>query len=265
MKKITYSALLLLLLSPLFSSLSYAGIYGTDNRYPMYSSQYPFSTIGSLRASDGTNGCTATLISPCHILTAAHCLRDRDGKMLTDSWRFTANQETFSLSEFISAPKWSEQLSTDWAVAKVRGNPGKRFGYMKLSTESAAETVAAQRRYILAGFSGDYYGGYTATIDDETYIPAHGNNESKVTADVLYFLSNTFEGSSGAAIWYLDEKNEAVIVGVNTRGQFGPNRTQIYLPEKSQIKNVDRMGNAPATRLFYKQATDYIKNYSCEP
>lgn len=53
-------------------------IIGADDRYSCFSRQYPYKAAGMLELTypDGTFICSATLIAPNFVLTAAHCIFD---------------------------------------------------------------------------------------------------------------------------------------------------------------------------------------------
>lgn len=81
-----------------------AAVIGQDDRHQVGdSSSFPFRTIGLIETDDAT--CTATLIGPQQILTAAHCLVDLQGQA-----RWKRNPYFTAASSGIGDQKYPTQL-----------------------------------------------------------------------------------------------------------------------------------------------------------
>lgn len=68
-------------------------IIGEDNRQPIDSSVYPYTTIGQLRYTEVGSGaaylCTGTLFSERHVITNAHCVYNKDLQLFHSGWEFS--------------------------------------------------------------------------------------------------------------------------------------------------------------------------------
>lgn len=87
-------------------------VIGPDDRFPVLSRQYPWSTMGRLEWRDRgqiVSTCTATLIGPDTIITNSHCLTYR---------RYNSDSQSFD-SYFIEADKYSQLLSQDNGQSKM--------------------------------------------------------------------------------------------------------------------------------------------------
>jgi hypothetical protein len=65
-------------------------IIGADDRFSCYNRQYPYKAAGMLELTypDGTFICSATLIAPNYVLTAAHCIFDWETGLWVNNMTF---------------------------------------------------------------------------------------------------------------------------------------------------------------------------------
>lgn len=171
--------LLLATLLLLPAALLPAAIIGSDDRYPQSDSgQFPFRAIGLLEGDDAT--CTATLIGPQHILTAAHCLLDvrqpgqwrrnlyftaaRNGlgeqpyasqrvvrgwvdSRYIDAMATLHRQQQLNLNSSQSAAKEAfikQTLALDYAVAELDQEIGRETGWLGLQTLDSTQPPLLQ-------------------------------------------------------------------------------------------------------------------------
>lgn len=202
----------------------YSAVYGRDNRKLM-KTEYPWRAIGALLLNNEIN-CTATLIDSCYVLTAAHCVSNSDGSAKAiDSLSFQGSNHgpKAQAKDFIFG-RYDLDATWDWAIVKLDKNLGDQLGYLGVQNTSGTD-VDISLSYNVAGYSADVgNNGKEATVDDEVKVRYHHNSST----NFIYHNANSYKGSSGAAIFYFNEKNEPWIVGVNTRATLNADGRQLY-------------------------------------
>ena len=167
-------------------------IIGTDEREPMLTRAYPWSTVGRLEwqlASDPISSCTATLVQSDIILTNSHCLLlpvSRENSEEPDGVFINANQYSQLLQAETTVPKlifkpsmingvaldeaavialetgWTiddYDPAKDWALMKLDAPLGNIYGYLgwrdlDFSNNDVIEALFESTN--LVGYSGDF-------------------------------------------------------------------------------------------------------------
>ncbi|MBW4571312.1 MAG: trypsin-like serine protease [Tolypothrix carrinoi HA7290-LM1] len=195
------------------------GTIGPDNRIPMLSRKYPWSTIGRVQgttADANSYHCTGALIAEDIILTNAHCVIDPETGKLSQRIRFLPNvidgqvQDTRDVAEVVDVVygtnfKDGAKLdANDWAVMKINKPLGRKYGYLGVKSVASSTLVRNQKKYFFVGYSGDFPGakyqqyfsagaGWTASFQA-------GCSILKEQANFLLHDCDTAKGSSGGPI-----------------------------------------------------------------
>jgi protease YdgD len=207
--------------------------FGRDDRMLLDTTVFPWSVVGEVTFESGPQ-CTATLIGPDILVTAAHCImRERGvrtrGEFLTATGRADGGLKANVIGHFLS-PRYSRQRfeetrevdGLDWALLRIDQRLGDELGFVEVRDVFSGAGEAAVRGVDLyqAGFSWD------------TGVHLSGN----VGCHALdVFDDNTFShecdtthGDSGSP-FMVREGESYRLVGVDSRFRSNPGGSFIYV------------------------------------
>jgi V8-like Glu-specific endopeptidase len=196
----------------------------TDDRAQVTDSNaFPAYTVGWLWSQDQKGNwstCTASLIGPKTVITAAHCVYDHEtGGWATDI-RFLpgvtdAASAPFGEFEWNSAnilkgfidnydgTNYGSVLPWDLAEIELVDNAGEQLGWLGVKVDTAADFKAT-----ILGYPGDKPDGTMWQTSCDVPTANFGDQ-------VFWHTCNTAPGSSGSAMWEDDGKGNLSIRGIN--------------------------------------------------
>lgn len=196
-----------------------AGIYGEETRELARSLRFPESAIGRLN-----DKCTSTLVTRCHIVTAAHCVLNNQKEPLEKN-EFVLSRRVMpdrNLGELainvmsdIEGYQKNPTLMNDVAFVRLTENVGELVGHFAVEHPNdwtSVEQLIARRgnsllterggcrpnHWYVSGYSKDWANGpnetppLTTDLDVDFIENAYGE---------LFSRADTFSGSSGGPVY----------------------------------------------------------------
>lgn len=179
-----------------------------DFRAAMTSKSHPWSAIGKLINDKTGSWCTGSLVGPDLVLTNRHCIPENPMD-LTFYPNFQNGRSSYK-SKVSWARKGDDEEAEDWAIIRLNSPLGDQLGWFDVVDEEVSTLTKPTwwRKYILAGYSGDYQRGRTAGVDVGCKIMEE-TDDGNFTHDC-----DTFGGASGSPIFAFF-KGKAKIVGIH--------------------------------------------------
>ncbi len=137
--------------------------FGRDDRVLVNEAQYPWSLIGTISMTAG-GSCTATLIGPNVLITAAHCVHGEDGRANAAGEFVSNGGERARITHYLLDDNFdyrrfntSEDIDgLDWALLRIDRNLGDEMGFLQVADLTGRGLArAASADLYQAGFSWD--------------------------------------------------------------------------------------------------------------
>jgi V8-like Glu-specific endopeptidase len=191
-----------------------------------------FPQVGAL-LQEGRPHCTATLIADDTVLTAAHCVYERDIKRLTFATGLSAWKPEGSFAvKAVRFPKGElgfyyddKSLKDDIAIVKLHGKVGEMVSTVKLhsGTPTMSELLDTKTALTFVGYGYQLVDNSPAGVGVKRFVPIPISELNATTFKYDLPDVNTCQGDSGGpAMFVLDQegRKEWVVAGVTSGGDL---------------------------------------------
>lgn len=211
--------------------------FGNDDRVMMDTSQFPWSVVGTIQADRGGT-CTATLVAPNVIATAAHCIHSENqlyaGGVFTTGFALPGGPRTARVVDHLIDEEWDSQRfsqtdeidGTDWALLRLDQPLGDELGFVGVLDIVAdrGDRATREARIWQAGYSWD-------TGDNLS-----GNEDCRILVaypdDTISHDCDTTRGDSGSPFMVF-ENGEWQIIATDSNFRSNPDGPFIYISSRS--------------------------------
>ena len=207
----------------LLSRSSEAPVQGVnaDGRHIVDARLPPYAAVGKFK---GTMGCTAAIVlHPRIIVTAGHCITERDGSVKRSNLSFRLSYQAGSSLGDFRATVWMigsrqsftrqsvHDASQDWAILVLDRAPVGVRPFL-VSLYSVANLKSLERQILMPSYSNDIGDAEVLSVDPACTV-------SDLVWDALVHNCRARYGSSGAPLLVRDGHWYAV-VGIHTGSMF---------------------------------------------
>ena len=202
-------------------------VIGTDDRIRVLDPEtMPWRMICSLEISGRTGRGIGTgwFAGPKTIITAGHCVYHPNFGGWADEikiypGRYGSNfpfpqnsdfQQPIVSSKFDSVEGWVKDLNADYdlAVIHLTEPAGNETGWFSIAVKDDATLDD-----LLVNISG-----YPADLDFGRYQYFAASKIAEVKLNRFFYTADTYGGQSGAPVWYQDEADRPVVIGIHSYG-----------------------------------------------
>jgi V8-like Glu-specific endopeptidase len=231
----------------------YAIKHGEETRELVDKPVHPWTAVGQI--SSYYKACTATLISECIVVTAGHCSSpDRKNKPQPIDFTPRFGSEKYKSEKWVlpsqwmlekeDFEKWKKDIGHatpgfDWALIKLRGRPGQKYGYVGVEGGLNKRKLASIKQFFVAGYSTDFQGGELSVDKDanEVNLMTHWKEEEK---NFLYYHADLGDGASGGPILGLID-DKFYLLGVVTSSGANDNSLAMGAPSANFFNEFNKL------------------------